>query len=477
MRSERWLVATLAAAALGLFGCNLGGQTGTEATPPATRNEQPGGERSADDHALGAQCDSESSLVDADDAEALGFSAEDVLAIAKGAHEASLAWRDPASFEAFGATGTFGPEEKDSRITLTITHTDGEVRLVQFTPKQQPDAGDNGTTDITMDSVCPPARLEIDVWVRLETRGGALDESFMAVLAASGPFVATLNHSLAREDIDGSFAVELSDAPPGEKITVGPVDVQASFYAGGMAGTLFSFIELQSEQVSSRSAFEYAHWPADDPCVQSLLTPAGVGGLPVSVEASFDGVTAAAVLTELETLSGVPVTWSDSSETQASLAVSAPAGTACLLTGDASPAPDGAALLRIPVDIVLETEDGRVDAALAGTVDVASTAQSDPVTLSMAATQLCDSDDAAAECGWPDVDADGYDALRVDLSLETTEPASASTISGTLTLAGITVSDCTDEPVPVPDDDVGGASPGCAGEQQTEIESGAIGAP
>ena len=97
--------------------------------------------------------------------------------------------------------------------------------------------------------------------------------------------------------------------------------------------------------------------------------------------------------------------------------------------------------------------------------------------LNIAAMQRCESDDAAAECGWPDADADGYDALRVDLAIETEQPARASTMRGSLTLAGITIPDCTFEPAPDPDDGGGAASPGCAGEQQTQIETGTIGAP
>jgi hypothetical protein len=482
--TRRQPLGMFAAVALALFGCNLqGGQTGTEATPrdhtspPVEHNSDAGSTAAEGSGDLGLQCDSKASVVALGNAKALGFSAEDVLAIAEGAHEASLAWRAPSTFEAFGATGTFESGTEDDRITLTVTHTDGEVRLVEFTPKQPSDAGANGTEDIAIDASCPPARLEIDVRVRLETRDGAFDESFKAVLVASDPLVATLSHPLAREDVDGSFEVELSDVPSGETITVGPVDVQASLYSGGMAGTLSSFIEQRSGEVATAGTVQYARWPADDPCAQSSLTPTGVGGVPLALGAAFGDTTAAEILTELEAVSDVPVTWADESRTRASLGVSARGSSACLLTGDASPAPDGAALLRIPVDITLETEDGRVDAALAGTLDVASAAESEPVTLDIAAFERCDSDDAAAQCGWPDADTSGYQALRVELSLQTEQPASASTIHGTVTLAGIAVPDCASEPVPAPDEGGEAASPGCAGEQQTELDSGAIGAP
>jgi hypothetical protein len=479
-RSNRWRpLAMLAAIALVAFGCNLlGGQTGTEATPSDRPSDDgTGGTYAPGDAADLLSCDSASSVVDLDDAETLGFSAEDVLTMAEGPHEASLAWRDPATFDAFGATGTFGPSEEDDRITLTVAYADGEVRLVRFTPKQQQDLdGGSGATP-AIDVTCPPPQLQIDVRVGLETSGGAFDESFDAVLVASDPLVATLNHQLAREDVDGSFEVELGDVPSGATITVGPIDVQASVYAGGMAGTLWSFVELQSEDVASQSTIQYAHWPADDPCAQSSFAPTGVGGVPVALGAAFGDVTAREILTELEAVSGVPVRWTDGSQTEASLALSARSTSACLFTGDASPAPDGAALLRIPVDIALETADGRVDASLAGTLDVTSAASSEHAMLGVAAARRCESDDAASECGWPDADADGYDALRVDLVLETEQPASASAIRGTLTLAGITVPDCMNEPVPAPDEGGGAASPGCAGEQQSEIESGAIGAP
>jgi hypothetical protein len=477
-RSRRWQpLVGLIAVGLALFACNLfGGQTGTEATPPNQHEDDgKGGTYRPTDDLASAYCESKSSVVDPDDAKALGFSAEDVLSMAEGVHEASLAWRDPSSLEAFGANGTFGPNEQDDRITLTVTYSDGEVRLVRFTPKEQQEA--DGGSGIAVDISCPPDQLEIEVRIQLQTSGGAFDESFDAVLAASDPLVATVSHQLPRNEIEGAFEVELGDVPSGTTITVGPVDVRASLYGGGMSGTLSSSISLEGNGVASQGIMEYAHWPADDPCTQGPLNANGVGGVPVELGAEYRDTTAAEVLDELEALSGVRVTWTDGSRTQASLALTARGSTACLLTGDASPAPDSAALLRVPVDIALETADGRVDTSLAGTLDVAGAADSAPILLSVAATRRCGSDDAAAECGWPDETADGYEALRVDLSFETEQPAQADTIRGTLTLAGITSPDCTVEPAPAPDEGGSAASPGCAGEQRTEIETGAIGAP
>lgn len=482
--TARWVLALFASAAPGLFGCNLGGQTGTELTPSdkptdAHRGDgddtgPKGGGVNVDDMAEGAfgsQCDRHATVIDLGDAEELGFSAEHVLDMAEGVREASLAWAEPASFERAGASGTFGPVREDDSIRVTVIYDEGAVRLVQYTPKEQKDAG-SGLGDFAIDPQCPKPRLEIEVGVELETSGGALDEAFDAVLVSSNPRSASVSKQLASDKLDGSFEVELSDVPSEAGLTVGPIDVQVIVYSGGMTGTLSSSFEMKTKDIASAGMVQYAHWPAEDPCTQSSFNPNGVGGVPVPLDEPLDGVSAAEVLTDIESLSGLPVTWQDDSETEASLVLSARTTSACLSLDDS------ATLLWIPVDITLETADGRVDAVLPGTVSVKGSVEFESKTLTIAGSVRCESDDPAVECGWPEIDAGAYDALTMELILDGDQPATADTLSGTLTLTGSSSAPCPEEPAePAPDDRNGVSSSGCAGEQVTEIETGAMGAP
>lgn len=146
MRTEALLSAAILAACA--VGC-AGGQTGDE------------GE---DWH-----CSEEARALAADEVSPLGFSAADVLAYAQGSHSTSLEWQTARSVP-------YGPETGVGELSIEVESL-GSARFVERTAPK-------GAVKLIHGDCCPES-VEIDVQVTLRTAGGALNETFEAVLDAT----------------------------------------------------------------------------------------------------------------------------------------------------------------------------------------------------------------------------------------------------------------------------------------------------
>jgi hypothetical protein len=146
-------------------GCGvLGGQTGQDSSIK-------GGGRDPD-----AECDDATgSVIGADDASVLGFSASELLdGIA-----------DPLS-----APFTWYRRNESTRVQVVITYVDGEIRAI----RGQPD-GEHPECD----------ELEVDVELTLTTEDGLLDERVSVTLHAHGASEATVSFPLGLDMLSGSY--------------------------------------------------------------------------------------------------------------------------------------------------------------------------------------------------------------------------------------------------------------------------------
>jgi hypothetical protein len=185
-----------------------------------------------------------------DDAGPLGFSGADVLAGVLGTHGSPLFWNADTTPVAIG------PEQGESSIEISIEHSGssgGGVRYVDLEPSRA-DAVPSGATAAPS---CED-RLELPVFVRLSTGGGALAEQFAATLVASSADSAALSYVLVAEDVSGSFAV--SAPAPASAATV---FVDVKWDEQGFRGTLSGQLVEERRETASSSArlIIYAAWP------------------------------------------------------------------------------------------------------------------------------------------------------------------------------------------------------------------------
>jgi hypothetical protein len=245
---QRQLLAPSAAATLGLLltGC-FGGQTGGEVVGA-------GGAQVVRDHEVSAplMCVDQVEALAFDEPSGLSFTGADVLAFAGGTHTASLLW-SPNS-----APATYGPEQGESSIEMTVLYTGGQVRFVHSESTTPPNAGQ--ATDLLAPG-CQPDRLEVDVVVRLSTSGDALAEEFAATLRANSPTVAQLLHELPLDTLSGTFAVSV---PPG--YSTRSLKVDASLQADSFHGLLWGQVDVpppsREDPKSGPLDIRYAQWPA-----------------------------------------------------------------------------------------------------------------------------------------------------------------------------------------------------------------------
>jgi len=111
-------------------------------------------------------CDEQRTPLELAEASPLGFSAADVLSFTEGEQVTTIEWQ-PIDLP-------YGPESGTTQLTLSVESL-GRARYV--------DRGENS---------CCFDVVQIDVRVSLETSGGALGESFVAVLEARSPDAASL---------------------------------------------------------------------------------------------------------------------------------------------------------------------------------------------------------------------------------------------------------------------------------------------
>lgn len=212
------------------------------------------------------QCVAQVESLAFDEPSGLSFSGADVLAFAGGTHTSSLRW-SPDS-----APATFGPEQGESNIEMTVLYSGGQVTFVHYqsaTPSEtgSANAGRGGApnaeapTPLTS-ATCQPDRLEIEVVVRLNTSGGALTEEFEATLSANSPTLAQLVQDLPLEALSGTFTVSLPEGYSTRSLKVDAY-LQADSFRGGLWGQVD--VPQPKDPANPRSGsieIQYAQWPA-----------------------------------------------------------------------------------------------------------------------------------------------------------------------------------------------------------------------
>jgi hypothetical protein len=158
-----------AALLVGVTGC-AGGQTGEEET---------------------ASCVETSTELAADEVSSLGFSPNDVRNFIEGTHGASFEWQPSPK--------PYGPESGPSELTLGVTSL-GTSRFVERQPNTVATASQEAGS-------CCPEGVQLDVRIQLRTSGGALNETFNAVIEAQRASSASLMVLLAPE-LQGSLSFD-----------------------------------------------------------------------------------------------------------------------------------------------------------------------------------------------------------------------------------------------------------------------------
>lgn len=232
---RRWALITGVAVCCIGTGCGSGGQTGGEL--PATG----GCEATYEPLALDAQTP-------------LGATPASVLEPVLGTHSSPLLW------SANTGSLSIGPEQGLSRVELTASYRGGRIAWARFVPEVS-DGEAAGPAPLLG---CGVDRLEAELEVWLRTSGGALDERFVATLAAPAADMAELTARLPLDSLAGSFFVT---APTG--VTAPAVRVTSVWDVFGFRGTLMGEVEMTYHDPNASSSsgvvgfgfVPFADWP------------------------------------------------------------------------------------------------------------------------------------------------------------------------------------------------------------------------
>ena len=395
---------------------------------------EPGVEASAD-----GCVDEVTVLAGVDAANALGFTAAEVLDLAVGERVSPMAWgaglADPL------ATVEFGPEAGAAELTVTVEYAGGEVRYVKSTP-------DYGEFDGGY-AICND-RLEVDVAVTVRSSGGALDESFVGALRATTPRIATIERSIALADLAGSLA--LTKVEPAE-VSVGDVSLRVGITEDGLFGGASSTVEVSGDGWVGATGLSYAAWPsAGSPCWE--------GEAPLALESAAAGFNGADVLAAIAAVQPLSLTWGGGAATGLSLALSHDGGPVCAIYQG-----EGVGTLRFGAEASVVTEDGRWMGAFAVDVtgEVGPEGELARAYFSRYAPygSTVPAADFEATFGLQGVDLSGFDEGTIDFS-GSFEGGAA---SGRLEVLGVKLHSC-------PPD-----ANGCAGNDYVSIEAASWGSP
>ncbi|HEX7479975.1 MAG TPA: hypothetical protein VF331_19390 [Polyangiales bacterium] len=451
---------------LGLCAC-MGTSTGN----PANASKDAGGAADGSFEGTvneGGFCDAQKApLAALDTSTSLGFTAADVLALARGQHDASLQWLS-------AAPETYGPESGVGQLHITVTAPAPKPRLVHLTLKQASGA----TPAIEIGTPGCFDRIELDVLVHVTTDGGALDESFDATLSAQTSRLAQLHGSVLAAAVGGAF--KLSGNSNKQAFVLDALTFEMSFTHFGSGGQLLASLSSSATQPDAGAGtstggvsaqVNLARWPAGADCnFQGLGVSAASSVDKLSVQAGRDLVAAAHALT---------LKWQAGASTALTLGFTPTGDTACVAGLDD---PSGAipVTLSAPGTLHVTTADGRIDATwpvmLAVVADAQGALDHVAITRDSNTDPFVDANAFEQSYGIHGVDLAGYDKASVELMLTF---AATGTTSGALTVNGAVVPACaTDKPLPVDAGTAGGSSsPGCAGYMLTPLEQATIASP
>ena len=465
---------------LALFACScLGTSTGNPVADNGTAPDLGGTPTSntGEGGSLGgiqcAQATKQTVVESLDEDPGVGFSASDILAFAEGTHEEPLHW-NPQEL------ATIGPESGDGSITITVQHSDGEVRYVQ----EDPDAASTGDEigNLLPEGECRPW-LELDVEVTVKTGGGVLDEHFDATLVSNNKLLATLFVHPEPDKLSGSLAV--TDVKVAGFV-LAQLDLSISFTPFGVSGALGGVFEMRTNDAVSA-----APGGRGGPFAQWGKARCDGGGFAVAQDDDVNGATAADVLALVAAVPTVQLTWNDGALTDADLAFEPEDDGACVLL-DASV--DGGTALLMRGSLTLSSNDGRVDGSWPGTLQGSADAAGQVTAVmfeldSTGALPQVTADNLESAYGVTMIETAGYDGFSFNLQLMVAASAGASdapSVTGELALRGFVQAPCaqpepTPDPVPDPNDPgttppgtSSGGSAGCRGADFTDLLVGTI---
>jgi hypothetical protein len=262
----------------------------------------------------------------------LGFAPDAALALVAVERSSAASWRL--------SDGTAIASE----AKLAVRSTSTTARLVRSTPLVDREAPE--------DVQCV-GRIEVDVAadLTLEREGQSVRASFPAVVRASSKYVAQLKAELPPSGLSGDPQLRLAEAD-----ALAGFEIQAAFSAASASGALQAVIA--GPPLGERRD-DVAVWPTDSPCQADELA------LPVD-EPLFEFVPrVAGGLLDAQ----LPLVWNDGSSTNVTLSAAPSSSFACVShgepTGDARLAGDRSIrsanqpLMRVPIMLSVETEDGR----------------------------------------------------------------------------------------------------------------------
>jgi hypothetical protein len=403
---------------------------------------------------LGANCTQVSSMeLDPDAQTSLGFSANDVLAFAAGAHEEKLTWNDQAgSFD-------YGPEHGEHGLTLRVTQK-GAARLVSYTTDSH---GGRGEIELYGGDECGD-QLEIDVDVTLTTDQGALNETFATTLATRSDLAVKLYTTLDPKKLQGSFTA--TNLPQGFSLAQFSLDITLTKY--GTQGSLRATIQTMSSgsggstgtgsvAIGGGSSRPLASWGPENCLYRGTALP---------LSAVVHGTSGADLLTLLNRSTTANVTFEGSAASAATISFSARSDRACVVLDNGFATIGGQGSIYVQAGLRIKSADGRIDA----TWPVAITSTSDD-SGNVAQVQVAIDDESlsqegtfATRYGLSGVDVSRFDSSRVQLMLTA---AAQMPLDGTFEVTGFTNVPCTPMVTSRPGE--GSSSSGCAGAMLTTV--------
>jgi hypothetical protein len=380
---------------------------------------------------------------------------EELLAMAEKSFDAPITWKVAPD----GQSWIVGPESGKGTIHLNVTRGASAYQLTYTQSANQ--------SGLDIGSICPPPALGVDAHVSVTTDGGALAESYDTLLRSTTTGVATLSAPLDLAKLGGTLAV--TDSKPQGKVV--QVSLQATLTAQGTTGRISGMEQVDSgsgaNAASSASGAVLAVWPDSEAC--HAFSSDG-DGLDVTLDEPMLGVTGQQSIDALASPQPVDITWMDGSQTTITVAIES-TGDGCFRTSDDVPLElDGGPGVSYPVTISLKSADGRLDGQYAGQVDVTGSGSQQRVRAS-ANVELAV--DEAQKSGFTSVSVPaGSDSLL----LEVDSMLSGGSASGSVHLFAISSPPCeTTPPMSTPSSGASAASPGCAGQSETQLETASWG--
>jgi hypothetical protein len=409
----------------------------------------------------GGYCDADKRVLDGVDADTtLGFTAADILAFAQGAHVETIRWHD--SFIA-----TLGPEMGEHKVTITLNHEGGAVRLM--TPKAAGSgSGIEPAIDIgTVGGGCQPW-LEIDVKVAIATDGGALDEAFDATLRSRNALFATMFTHPDPEHLGGAFApVEILE--PGFELA--QLDLSIGFTPFGVSGSFDGVFEMRTKDSVGAAAGGGA------PFADFGRTGCKYNSFAVGFDDMVEGAAAQDVLDRIDAAQELAIDWDDGTRTNATLSFTPAGDGACVLLDDMS---FGDVTFVVDGQLALASEDGKVTASWKAS---ARSQLGDSGKLEQVQLLLDNNGPQSPDLSQdiPGADVSAYDSFGLNFTLTIDEQSA----TGELNVTGFKFAPCASDPgaQPAPDEmsgsggsepSQGASTPGCRGADQFPVLNGAI---